>query len=66
MIMATDAPKEVGAHRRPLIITVEGNHSAGVTAVVKGLMDRHPRPYKLRTVFEPLPNIVHSVIGDIR
>ena len=54
------------SRQRPFIINVEGNHSAGVTSVIKELLNRHPQKYSLHPVFEPLRNIVHSVIGDIR
>ena len=51
---------------RKLVVSIEGNLLYGVTSIIKGLADRQQSTYSLQAVYEPLKNIIHSVIGDIR
>ena len=51
---------------RPLVVSIEGNLLSGVSSIIKGLTDRHQSTYRLQAVYEPLKNIIHSSIGDIR
>ena len=51
---------------RKLVVSIEGNLLYGVASIIKGLADRQQSTYSLQAVYEPLKNIIHSVIGDIR